>query len=74
MKNYFLLISKLFIGCSPSPDFKSFPKIDTHIHLETRDDSFVGVIDDNSFKLLTLVTRSVIPEVIRKEYDFGYNR
>ena len=70
MKNYFLLFCLLLAGCSPSPDFKTFPKIDTHVHLETLDDSFVQVVDDNSFKLLTLVTRSVSQDEIRQEFDY----
>ena len=73
MKNYILLFSILFAGCSPSPNFKTFPKIDVHVHLETADDSFIQVVEDNSFKLLTLVTRSESPDVIRKEYDFARN-
>lgn len=73
MKNYFLLFLVLLAGCSPSPDFKTFPKIDTHVHLETSDDSFVQVVDDNSFKLLTLVTRSVSQDEIREEFDFARN-
>ncbi len=73
MKNYFLLFSVLLWACSPSPDFKTFPKIDSHVHLETSDDSFVQVLDDNGFKLLTLVTRSESPEVIREEFDYARN-
>ena len=73
MKNYFLLLCTLFAGCTSSPDFKTFPKIDAHVHLETNDDSFVQVIADNNFKLLTLVTRSESPEVIRKEFVFAQN-
>lgn len=73
MKNYFLLFSILLAGCSPSPNFKTFPKIDVHVHLETSDDSFVQVVEDNNFKLLTLVTRSESPDVIRKEFDYASN-
>ena len=73
MKNYFLLLSILFVGCTPSLEFKTFPKIDAHVHLETMDDSFVQVINDNNFKLLTLVTRSESPEVIREEFIFAQN-
>jgi predicted TIM-barrel fold metal-dependent hydrolase len=73
MKNYFLLLLLLFIGCTPSPDFKTFPKIDVHVHLETTDDSFVQVVYENNFKLLTLNTRSVSQEEIRKEFDFATN-
>lgn len=68
MKNYFILISMLLAGCSQSPDFKTFPKIDTHVHLETTDDSFVQVVDDNNFKLLSLVTRSESQETIQKDF------
>lgn len=73
MKNYFLLFSILCLGCSPSPDFKTFPKIDTHVHLEISDDSFVKVLEENNMKLLTLVTRSESQDVIRKEFDFARN-
>ncbi len=73
MKNYLLLCCILIAGCSPAPDFKTFPKIDTHVHLETADDSFVQVVEDNNFQLLTLVTRSEKPEVIKKEFDFAIN-
>lgn len=71
MKNYFLLLGLLIAGCTPSLDYKTFPKIDAHVHLETKDDSFVQVINDNNFKLITLVTRSESPEVIRKEFEFA---
>lgn len=73
MKNYFLILIVLLAGCSPTPDFKTFPKIDVHVHLETSDDSFVQVMDENSMKLLTLVTRSERPDVIRKEFDYARN-
>ena len=70
MKNYLLLFIVLIAGCSPSPEFASFPKIDTHVHLETYDDSFVQVLVDNNFKLLSLVTRSVDQGQISKEFNF----
>jgi len=71
MKNYFILISMLLAGCSQSPDFKTFPKIDTHVHLETVDDSFVQVLDENSFQLLSLITRSESQEAIMKDFVFA---
>ena len=73
MKNYLVLISLIFAGCAQSPDFKTFPKIDTHVHLETTDDSFVNVLDDNNFKLLSLVTRSESMEDINKDFEFAKN-
>ncbi len=68
MKNSIVLISLLLAGCSQSPDFKTFPKIDSHVHLEATDDSFVQVAEDNSFKLLSLVTRSESQEAIQKDF------
>lgn len=73
MKYFFFLLSLLLAACSTAPDFKTFPKIDTHVHLETSDDSFVQVVVENNFKLLTLVTRSESPEVIRAELDYARN-
>ncbi len=71
MKNYVVLLTLLLAGCSQSPEFKTFPKIDAHVHLETTDDSFVQVADNNSFKLLSLVTRSESQEAIRKDFVFA---
>jgi predicted TIM-barrel fold metal-dependent hydrolase len=71
MKNYFVLLIVLFAGCTTTPDFKSFPKIDAHVHLETSDDSFVQIVDDINFKFLTLVTGSVSQELIAKEFGFA---
>ena len=71
MKNYFLLLIVLLAGCSKTPEFKSFPKIDSHVHLETSDDSFVQIANDNNFKMLTLVTRSVSQDLISKEFDYA---
>lgn len=67
------MLSVLFVGCTSSPDFKSFPKIDAHVHLETSDNSFVKAIEDNNFKLVSLVTRSESPSVIKKEFDLASN-
>ncbi len=71
MKNYLLILLTLLFGCSQSPDFKTFPKIDTHVHLETADDSFVKIVEDNNFKLISLVTRSVSPDLIKNEFNFA---
>lgn len=58
-------------GCSQSPEFKTFPKIDAHVHLETYDDSFVELIEANQMKLMTLVTRSVEQPVIEEEFNYA---
>ena len=73
MKNYFFLLSFFMVSCTSSLEFKTFPKIDAHVHLETSDDSFVQVMKDNHFKLISLVTRSEKMEVIRKEFDYAEN-
>jgi hypothetical protein len=73
MKNYLLLLTVLLGACKSSPDFKTFPKIDAHVHLETADASFVKTLEENNFKLLTLVTRSESPAVIRKEFEYARN-
>jgi predicted TIM-barrel fold metal-dependent hydrolase len=71
MKKYLILSITLLIGCSRAPDFYTFPKIDAHVHLETSDDAFVGIVEDARFKLMTLVTRSEPQPVIRKEFDYA---
>jgi hypothetical protein len=73
MKNYLLILLAILFGCTQSPDFKTFPKIDSHVHLETADDSFVEIVEENNFKLISLVTRSESPEVIRNEFNFAQN-
>jgi hypothetical protein len=67
------MLSVVFVGCTSSPDFKSFPKIDAHVHLETSDHSFVKIAEENNFKMISLVTRSESPSVIKKEFDFVRN-
>ena len=47
-------IALLLTGCSHKPEFKSFPKIDAHIHIETADDSFIKVAKDYNFHFITL--------------------
>jgi len=71
MKKFAILFVVLMIGCSNTPDFKTFPKVDVHVHLETSDDSFVQVVEKNNFKLLTLVTRSESQPVIEEEFNYA---
>lgn len=73
MKKLLVLPIILLFGCNQVPDFENFQKIDAHIHLETPDDSFVEIVSANSFQLITLVTRSVSQEEIKKEYDLAKN-
>lgn len=71
MKKYLLILSILIVGCKQSPEFSTFPKVDTHVHLETTDDTFVNLVEENNFKLISLVTRSESPDVIRNEFNYA---
>ncbi len=78
MKNYLLLFTiVIMMGCSRAPEFKTFPKIDAHVHLETSDDSFVKIVEENNFKMMTLVTRAAPQPEIQKEFNYAkalYNK
>ena len=71
MKKYLPLLAVLILACSRTPEFNTFPKIDAHVHLETGDDSFVEIVEENNFKMLTLVTRSVPQPEIDKEFEYA---
>lgn len=71
MNKHLIFFTMLLAGCSQAPDFKTFPKIDAHVHLETLDDSFVPLLRDNNLRLLTLVTRSASQPVIDKEFYYA---
>ncbi len=71
MKNYIIIFALVLAGCSQQPDFALFPKIDAHAHLETSDDSFVEVLTENNFLLLSLVTRSVSQTLIEEEFRYA---
>jgi len=73
MKKYLLLLAIAIMGCSRVPEFNAFPKIDSHVHLETSDDSFVEIIEESNFKLMTLVTRSAPQAVIQDEFNYAKN-
>ena len=71
MKKLLIFFAVLIVGCAQKVDFKSFPKIDAHVHLRTSDDSFVQFIDDNNIKMMTLVTRAASQDLINKQFDFA---
>ncbi len=66
-----IILWLILSACSQSLDFKSFPKIDAHVHLETSDDAFMKIVEENNFKLLTLVTRAAPQPVIDEEFNYG---
>ena len=73
MSKFLIFLAVLITACSQTIDFKSFPKIDSHVHLETSDDSFVKIVEENNFKLMTLVTRAAPQPVIEEEFNYAKN-
>ena len=71
MKRYLPLLAVMIMGCSRAPEFSTFPKVDAHVHLETSDDSFVEIIQENNMKMFTLVTRSVPQAEIDTEFKYA---
>lgn len=72
MKKFLLLLAVLTMGCTRKPpEFNTFPKVDAHVHLETSDDSFIPLLQENHFKMMTLVTRAAPQPVIQKEFDYA---
>ncbi len=71
MKIYLILFVVFLSACTQKPEFKSFPKIDAHVHLETSDDSFVPLLQDNNLMLMTLVSRSRSMPVIEEEFNYA---
>lgn len=59
------------LSCNRTPDFRTFPKIDAHVHLETYDESFVEVVRENHLQLITLVTVANPQPEILKEYHYA---
>lgn len=68
-----LILSVLLTACSQVPEFKSFPKIDSHVHLDTSDDSFMEQVLDNNFILISLVTKSGSSTEIEQEFEYVEN-
>jgi len=62
-----------FIGCKTAlPEFESFPKIDTHVHVRTTDPSFVEQAKLDNFQLLTITTRSASLSYIQEQLEFAW--
>lgn len=68
---YLMLMVCFITGCSGQPDFVSFPKIDAHVHLETHDEAFTPVLQQNNMRLITLVTVSNPQPEIEVEYQYA---
>lgn len=73
MKKFIIIFLAVITGCAKTPQFAEFPKADVHVHLETTDDAFVRIVEENNFKLLTLVTQAAPQPVIEKEYLLAKN-
>ena len=71
MKLYLIIAVIFLASCTQKPDFKSFPKIDAHVHLETADDSFIKLINENNIKLMTLVTGASSQVYIDEQFEYA---
>ena len=69
-KNTTLLIASL-VGSIYGQDYKTFPKIDAHMHIETIDESFIDVAKKNNFRLVSLVTN--YHSTIEKQFEYVKN-
>jgi len=58
-------------SCSRVPDYAMFPKIDSHVHIDTYDPGFVQLADREGFRLMTLVTRSSSQEHVDREFAWA---
>lgn len=59
------------LSCSRVPDYATFPKIDTHVHIDTLEPDFVMLARHEGFRLMTLVTRSAAQEHIDREFAWA---
>lgn len=66
-----LLTAIIFVGCSSTPDYDTFPKIDAHVHIDTFEPDFVEMAQAHNFRLMTLVTRSASQEHIDQEFAWA---
>jgi hypothetical protein len=59
------------LSCSGLPDYATFPKIDTHVHIDTFEPDFVILARQEGFRLMTLVTQSATQEHIDREFAWA---
>ena len=71
MARYLIFMVAFLLGCSRQPDFASFPKTDAHVHLETLDEGFVPVFQQNNMRVITLVTRANPQPEIEEEFHYA---
>lgn len=71
MKNYLILFVVLLSACTQQPNFKTFPKIDAHVHVETFDDSFMEVINENNLRVLTIAYDASSQSNIDRQFNYS---
>ncbi len=71
MKTYLIIFIAMFTSCTQREDFKTFPKIDAHIHLETADDSFIKVIRENNLKMISLAYDASSLNNIQRQLNYS---
>ena len=69
--SHFCLIAIVgIIGCQESPPvFETFPKIDAHVHIGTKEVAFVEQAMKDRFQVLTITTRSSSIEHIERQLE-----
>jgi len=66
------VLGTILISCiNNRPEFESFPKIDTHVHVRTNDPSFIEQARSDNFQLLTITTRSASQTYIQEQLEFA---
>jgi hypothetical protein len=69
---HLLLTLSIVSACSKKvPDYRSFPKIDAHVHINNTDPSLMAFMADHNFSALTICTGSDSREDIDEQWGYG---
>lgn len=61
-------------ACTQPVDYYALPKLDTHVHLETTDSSFVRQAVDDNFQLVTIAVGSSSRAAIEEQVQFAIHQ
>ena len=76
MKFFFISLSvtNILLSCQPTVlSYESTPKVDTHVHFRISDPSFLHILEEQNFKVLSICTRSSDQESIDNQLRHAYN-
>ena len=68
--NLLLIFIMMLLGCDQTPDYKLFPKIDSHVHIRADDSAFVQQAKADNFQVLTITTRASSTTYIDEQKRF----